>query len=90
MTTYLENGKTFDCRDCGYDTIDEFYMVHDSVWLASGLSKRGGLLCIGCLERRIGRQLTSDDFRDCPANWVGMWGEKSERLLQRLGGAHVA
>jgi uncharacterized protein DUF2695 len=51
-----------DCVDCGAD-FDEFnYRVKDAVWAAGGLKPDGGLLCIGCLERRLGRQLNRDDF----------------------------
>jgi len=28
----------------------------------------GGALCIGCLEERLGRHLTADDFMDVPLN----------------------
>jgi hypothetical protein len=27
-----------------------------------------GFLCIGCLEKRLGRELTAEDFPDCPIN----------------------
>src|SRR5215831_11331112 len=58
----------FCCMDCGYDTDEggEWYMVKDEVWLQAcgyiegrlpgeGLGKQ--ILCIGCLEKRIGRTL---------------------------------
>jgi hypothetical protein len=38
------------------------------------------------LERRIGRTLTAADFIDVPVNDPG-YGDKSERLLDRLAGA---
>ena len=57
-----------NCVDCNMDTFpndartSEWYMVHDSVWLAAGMPKRepmtespGDFLCIGCLEARLGR-----------------------------------
>jgi hypothetical protein len=40
------------------------------------------LLCIGCLERRLGRELEPVDFTDAPLNYGS---RKSERLRQRLG-----
>jgi hypothetical protein len=52
------------CADCGVDTFstNEYYMVKDHVWAqAQGGTK---LLCIGCLEKRIGRTLTRSDFGD--------------------------
>ena len=40
----------------------EYYSVGDDVWAASGLAPHGGMLCLACLERRIGRPLTGEDF----------------------------
>jgi len=59
-------------------------MVTDEVWNAAWPTGRG-MLCIGCLEDRLGRQLTSDDFTDAPIN-QGVFGY-SERLRQRLAGS---
>ena len=50
------------CVDCGEDKEGEYYMVADEVWAASGLGKNDGMLCLGCLERRIGRELVPEDF----------------------------
>jgi len=55
----------FDCVDCGMDTgkKGEYYMVHDKIWMLSGLgSYNSKMLCLNCLEKRIGRPLTKDDF----------------------------
>jgi hypothetical protein len=71
------------CHDCGND-YDEYYMVHDHVWKASGLPKDGGELCVDCLERRIGRRLRSDDFTDAPINRCGE--HQSLRLQDRING----
>ena len=70
----------FHCRDCGADVTREWYMVRDEVW---PLDYHGGLLCIGCLETRIGRRLNADDFTSAACNTpqLGMSG----RLLDRLG-----
>src|SRR6516165_9738117 len=43
-------------------TDSEIYQVRESVWKQSGMKAWGGCLCIGCLEKRIGRQLTPKDF----------------------------
>jgi Protein of unknown function (DUF2695) len=58
---------SIDCIDCGGD-FDEYYMVEDAVWAAAGLEPEGGILCIGCLEKRIGRTLMRCDFSDAPTN----------------------
>jgi hypothetical protein len=93
----VEAGEPTRCDDCGgdvapYDELGhpdeeswEWYMVTDEVWEAAG---RGGgapsFLCIGCLEDRIGRTLTSADFPDVPLNEPD--GLHSPRLAARLDG----
>lgn len=73
------------CVDCDWDTSDEDYMVTDEVWQATGLGHHDGSLCIGCLEKRIGRRLTWLDFTAVPVNMgKGSEGSRSERLLSRL------
>lgn len=56
--TLLE--RDFRCIDCGYDTWDETYRVDGLLWAAAG--NPAGRLCIGCLEQRISRPLTPEDF----------------------------
>jgi hypothetical protein len=88
------------CIDCGMDTApnddrrrrgartSERYMVRDSVLLAAGMPKREpmeyNILCIGCLEARLGRTLTPRDFTDAPLNRPDRWN--SPRLNARLVG----
>ncbi|MBA4033208.1 MAG: hypothetical protein C0480_01190 [Bradyrhizobium sp.] len=68
----------------------EYYMVHNHVWLAAGMVKADptnlgrDFLCIGCLEVRLGRRLTPDDFPDVPVNKPDRWN--SPRLNARLAG----
>jgi hypothetical protein len=78
------------CVDCGVDVscvggIAEYYLVHDHVWAACGLKPKGGELCIGCLERRLGRQLTRSDFVNSHIHAPGHF-EQSARLRDRLAG----
>ena len=80
-------GKSF-CIDCGLDTsstgLQELYMIGDNVWKQANTGSFNGFLCVGCIETRLGRQLTRKDFR------LGMTENnpeiypKSERLLNRL------
>jgi hypothetical protein len=66
------------CHDCHLDTLDmpgggpyhlnEYYMVHDHVWAAAGMSEDGGFLCVGCLSRRLGRHLDSRDLTAAACN----------------------
>jgi hypothetical protein len=54
-------------------------MVRDDLW---PIGKDDGMLCIGCLERRLGRRLTREDFK-----LGGDWHTKSHlsaRLRERL------
>jgi hypothetical protein len=88
-------GCSVTCNDCDVDTQDigEWYMVKDEVWAAvwPKRSKRE-FLCIGCLETRLGRCLTSDDFTDSPINEFkeNAFGlEKSVRLFNRLAGSNA-
>jgi hypothetical protein len=58
-----------DCRECTLCG-GEYYMVSDELWTASGIASHGGMLCLACLERRIGRRLTASDFTAVfPKSW---------------------
>lgn len=46
----------------------EWYMIEDLLWAAVVGPERAGYLCIGCLERRLGRPLNRDDFSARPIN----------------------
>jgi hypothetical protein len=60
-------------------------MVKDTVWPIGDLD---GMLCVGCIEQRIGRRLTPQDFTDAPTNWVPLQsGGHSARLTDRMTGA---
>lgn len=76
------------CKDCNVDVvyIQEWYMVNDSVWKKAGMKKRGGFLCVGCLEKRIGRKLNKRDFFCCPLNIMIYFHKEavSKRLRKRL------
>lgn len=68
------------------DANTEKYTVTPAVWKAAGMEPMGGCLCIGCLEKRIGRTLVPDDFdQDHPFNQM----PGSPRLLSRRGGPWV-
>lgn len=74
------------CVDCHVDTeaICEFFHVHDDVWAAATAGRgvpEGNVLCIGCVEARLGRQLTARDFTNARVN---LFGKHSARLKNRL------
>jgi hypothetical protein len=76
--------KKFLCLDCGVDTsrIGEFYYVNLELWLKT-VGSKDGMLCIECLEQRIGRKLNKVDFTEAYINDMS-FGIKSERLRSRL------
>jgi hypothetical protein len=88
---------TSNCADCGIDTflLGEWYMVESRVWEQAWVGRRrnpyfadgqfvciGCILCIGCLEQRIGRTLMSRDFTDARVNNPDR--SISERMRDRL------
>jgi len=82
------------CADCGVGTITlgEFYMVRRQIWEKAWAGRRRPwthlpgqeILCIGCLEARIGRTLTRSDFSDVPVNDINDGSYRSDRLRDRL------
>lgn len=57
------------CDDCGEDTFRlEYYMVKFELWELAIQNKPVEILCIGCLENRLKRKLSSEDFLDVPLN----------------------
>ncbi len=74
-------------------TLGEYYMVKDDVWDQAWAGHRRSykcvpgqeILCVECLERRIGRTLMKRDFTDVPVNDLneGSW-HRSVRLIDRL------
>lgn len=86
----IEKLTGFDpfCVDCRVDThhIQESYMVHDRVWKKAGMKPDGGRLCVGCIERRLGRKLNCNDFFLIGLNidaYIYPWAA-SRRLRKRL------
>jgi hypothetical protein len=78
--------KKFICLDCKVDTSKshELYMLQDETWNLTGLSK-AGMLCVGCTEKRIGRELKPQDFNNSYLNNFRT-ASKSARLMKRMKG----
>lgn len=72
------------CLDCGIDTgkAHEHYFVELSLWL-SLVGSKSGMLCVGCLEHRAGRQLVSSDFTNAHINNPKLY-PMSDRLRDRI------
>jgi hypothetical protein len=85
----MPNKIGLHCDDCGFGTLllNEYYMVTDTVWKQAWAGHRKWwhleILCIGCLEARLNRKLTRDDFIDAPINNPDS-EYMSERLLDRI------
>lgn len=79
--------EAFNCWDCTVNTleIDEYYMVDDELWRSATDeldTPMDIMLCIGCLESRLGGKLVASDFPELPIN-RGFF-PYSTRLLNRL------
>jgi hypothetical protein len=62
-----------------YTEDTEVYCVRSHIWAAAKMEPYGGCLCIGCLEKRIGRKLRPRDFqRDHPFNLLPACGFRSK------------
>ena len=83
--SYEEEMENFICLDCGVNTdeIGEYYMLTNEVW-KEVVPDLTGMLCINCVELRLGRQLWPEDFMDAPLNV--MFSIMSVRLLARFYG----
>lgn len=83
----------YSCRDCGIDVTDigEYaYMVHRHIWDQATKRSRTArgpgqvstydIVCVGCLQKRLGRELHHDDFAwERPLNTVSDY-DRSVRL----------
>lgn len=65
--------KRFHCIDCNGHA--EMYMIHDELWNSAlpdwyEMKRVTGHIycCFSCLEKRIGRELTKEDFTNAPIN----------------------
>lgn len=81
-----KNGKYFICHNCGFNCStggELFYLKDELWWKIMGRRTVGGILCIDCCEKKLGRKLNRNDFTECYINRVN-YGNKSARLLNRL------
>lgn len=73
----------FECMDCHKDTgaSGEYYMLIDALW-QSIVPDKQGMLCIECVEKRLGRRLRSLDFSPAPLNLIE--AQQNPIILNRL------
>jgi hypothetical protein len=87
------------CCDCGLGCIaaGEWYAVRDTVWELAWRGRRKPwqilapgqmVLCVGCLEKRLGRTLRAGDFAEAAVNYPYRpdvyESRTSDRLRDRL------
>lgn len=64
------------CTVCGVRVFDEpvmlDYMVEDVVWATAGFDPRD-LACLGCFEKRLGRDIALADLTDAVVNRSVQW-----------------
>jgi hypothetical protein len=71
---YDDEDREALCADCGEDTFGtddgDWYMVRDEVWTAAGMPAESGAMYLHrrCLENRLGRRLTREDYTGAPIN----------------------
>ena len=68
------------CADCGTKRLGP--ILHDYLW--NLIAEKRSFLCLGCIEFRLGRQLTRSDLRDCQANAGWLPYDESDSLSARL------
>jgi len=93
---WVDCSEWYLCKDCDVDTsdIDEYVMIDEDLWESCTAQEEREnpegerhrlVLCIGCIEKRIGRRLTSHDFpTDVPLNWSTVDHTESVRLQNRM------
>lgn len=77
----------YNCDDCGQHVaaMKEYaYMLRNEIWKSIGSPDK---LCVGCVEKRLGRRLQKSDFEwSWPLTSSSKYdNQRSERLLDRMG-----
>lgn len=75
-----EQQDHWTCKGCGKNCFlseYDYYMIQDRLWNACGVGNE--MLCIECLQTRIGRKLTYKDFTNCPLNEKNTFVQKLKK-----------
>ena len=79
----LKRYARFECEACGRFCRDEYYMLRTELWQEACQSN--DMLCIGCVEDRLGRKLVPADFNlEDTHNLIKLW-PPARPLKERLG-----
>lgn len=73
---------------CGGGWQGDWYMVKDHIWRLGQRAGECRFLCVKCLEGRIDRKLTADDFRRSAK--VNFHPQQSNLLRRRMRGLKPA
>ena len=59
----------YNCHNCSKDCLKnkriDYYMLNDDIW-KSIHPNIAGMLCMDCVEKKLGRLLTKEDIKLCP------------------------
>jgi len=69
------------CKDCQKDCFldgKDYFMVQHDIWKKYGVGL--GLLCMSCMEERIGRKLIKDDILVCHV--TTHWNPYTSKILK--------
>lgn len=65
--------KNWSCLDCGKDCIKDdkdYYMIQHELWM-NLVGSHEGMLCMNCLETRLGHKLRKEEILSCPlTEWM--------------------
>ena len=79
----LKRYARFECEACGRSCRDEYYMLRTELWQEA--CRSNNMLCIGCVEDRLGRKLVLADFNlEDTHDLIKLW-PPARRLKHRLG-----
>jgi hypothetical protein len=68
-----------DCKKDVYKNPRDYFLVTDEVWAKYGVGR--DMLCMTCLEERMGRRLERADIHDCPVS--AEWNPYTRDVLER-------
>jgi len=65
--------KHWRCLDCGKDCMTDdkdYYMIQNDLWMKL-VGSHNGMLCMDCLEARLGHKLRKEEILPCPlTEWL--------------------
>ena len=62
-----EHWKCFDCSKDTLLNVKDYYMITNELWIKYGVENN--MLCMNCIEKRLGHKLRKEDLTDCSLNY---------------------